>query len=694
MTLATGTRLGPYAIVSAIGAGGMGQVFRARDTKLDRDVAIKILPEAFAHDADRLARFTREAKTLASLNHPHIAGIYGLEESGGVSALVMELVDGEDLSQRIARGAMPLDEALPIARQIAEALEAAHAQAIIHRDLKPANVKVRADGAVKVLDFGLAKAVETTAGSLPNMSMSPTITTPAMTHVGTILGTAAYMSPEQAKGQTVDRHADIWAFGAVLYEMLSGYHAFAGEDISDTLANVLKAEPDWSRLPADLSPRVRLALRACLQKDPKQRIGDAQSVRLALDGAFETAASQVTAAPSASASRGRLAWMVAAVAVLGMVVITVPALSHLRETPPSAPPETRTEIVTPATDQPTSFALSPDGRQIVFVASGDGASRLWLRALATTTAQPLPGTEGAVRPFWAPDGRSIGFFAGGTLKRLDFGGGAARVLAPAINGLGGTWNADGVIVFAPSGTTPLMRMSAGGGAAVAVTTLGAQQTGHFAPSFLPDNRRFLFSVRGVADTAGIYLGTLDGSAPTRLTPEGSAKAYLPTGWLLWVRAGTLVAQRLDLIKPALTGEPMTVADGEGGSRHSIGGGDGLGGVSNGHGEPAATHLGGPLGHCTRHRRCPGPHFVQSARVARRPARSCGTHSRGEHRPVADGRCSHEPVHVRSGDRYSPHLVARRHPDRVLVAPGWRGRPLPEARERRGLGGADRGFRPA
>ena len=301
MALTPGTRLGVYEVVASIGAGGMGQVFRARDTKLDRDVAIKILPEAFAHDADRLARFQREAKTLASLNHPNIAAIYGLEESGGMTALVMELVEGDDLSQRIARGAIPLDEALPIAKQIAEALEAAHEQGIIHRDLKPANIKVRPDGTVKVLDFGLAKALEPTGTMSASASMSPTITTPAMTQVGMLLGTAAYMSPEQARGKTVDKRTDIWAFGCVLYEMLTGKRAFAGDEVSDVLASVLAREPNWTLLPSGLSPVIGTYLKRCLHKDRKQRIGDAQSLRLALDGAFDTTVAQAAEAAVAPA---------------------------------------------------------------------------------------------------------------------------------------------------------------------------------------------------------------------------------------------------------------------------------------------------------------------------------------------------------------------------------------------------------
>jgi Tol biopolymer transport system component len=556
LALSPGTRLGVYEITAPIGEGGMGQVYRATDTTLGRQVAIKILPDAFAADPERLARFEREAKTLASLNHPHIAAIYGFEKSGGTHALVMELVEGDDLSQRIARGAIPVDEALPIAKQIAEALEAAHEQGIIHRDLKPANIKVRADGTVKVLDFGLAKALASTSAMSASASMSPTIT-PAMTQAGMILGTAAYMAPEQARGKTTDKRSDIWAFGCVLYEMLAGMRAFGGEDFTVTLARVIEREPDFDALPSTVPARISQAVRICLRKDSKQRVGDIRDVRLALEGAFETTAPQ--AAATAAAPRGRLAWIAAfGVAAVLAAALAIPAVRYLRETPPA---ETRVDIVTPATDQPAMFALAPDGRQIVFVASGDSTSSLWLRSLATTTAQRLAGTEAAQYPFWSPDSRSLGFFAGGALKRLDLGGGAPQTLAPAFVGFGGTWSADGVILFAPGPIGPLMCVSATGGAAAAVTMLGSQQTGHIWPHSLPDGRRFLFYARGAPDTTGVYLGTFDGRASTRLTPADSAGVYLPSGWLLWVRAGTLVAQRLDLAQAALTGEPVTVADG-------------------------------------------------------------------------------------------------------------------------------------
>jgi serine/threonine protein kinase/Tol biopolymer transport system component len=563
LALTPGTRLGVYEITAQIGEGGMGQVYRGTDTTLGRQVAIKILPEAFASDPERLARFEREAKTLASLNHTNIAAIYGFEKSGGTHALVMELVEGEDLSQRIARGAILVDEALPIAKQMAEALEAAHEQGIIHRDLKPANIKVRADGTVKVLDFGLAKAMEPTAGSSPSASQSPTITTPAMmTGVGMILGTAAYMSPEQARGKAVDKRADIWAFGAVLFEMLTGQRAFTGDDVAETLANVINKEPAWEALSTALPTHVRQTLRLCLRKPLRERVPDIGAVRLALDGAFETAASQAPPTTVAS-SRGR--WpLTAALAVAAALVaaLAVPALRYMRQTPP---PEMRVEITTPATPDAGAsldFALSPDGRSLVFVASGDGPSRLWLRPLDQTEARPLAGTEGANDPFWSPDSRSIGFFAAGTLRRIDVAGGAPQVLAtnPG-NGAGGSWSEDGTILFPPQQTSALWRVAAVGGEPVAVTRLDPpRQISHRHPQFLPDGRRFLFYAQGTPEAAGIYLGSLDGGAPTRLTAADSRGAFLPPDQVVFVRQGTLVARRLDLDSAALTGDPVTLFD--------------------------------------------------------------------------------------------------------------------------------------
>ena len=393
MPLTVGTRLGPYDIVAPIGAGGMGEVYRARDTKLNREVAIKVLPDFFATDPDRLARFTREAQTLASLNHPNIAAIYGIEESSGVRALVMELVEGEDLSQRIARGAIPLDEALPIARQIAEALEAAHEQGIIHRDLKPANLKVRSDGTVKVLDFGLAKAMEPVGKLSPSVTQSLTITSPAMmTGVGMILGTAAYMAPEQAKGQAADKRSDIWAFGCVLYEVLTGTRAFAGDDVPDTLANVLKSDPDWTALPTALPGSIRTLLRRCLVKDRKRRLDSAAAARLEIDDALSMPALDV----GAMAAKGRpLAGRRAAMlSIAALASASVAATTVWLATRPAPPTVVHTTITTsgssalsldPADER--HVAITPDGLHVVY----RGINQLLVRALDQLEPTVLSG---------------------------------------------------------------------------------------------------------------------------------------------------------------------------------------------------------------------------------------------------------------------------------------------------------------
>jgi serine/threonine protein kinase len=573
-----GQQIGPYRVLDKLGEGGMGEVYRATDSQLKRPVAIKVLPAAVAGDADRLMRFQREAEVLAALNHPNIAGIYGVEKTADLTALVMEFVEGEDLSATIARhgpkrgaeraegprmevgphsqleeGGLPLSEVLSIARQIAAGLEAAHEQGIIHRDLKPANIKVRPDGTVKILDFGLAKSIEA--------PRSDATTSPAMTAMGIILGTAAYMSPEQASGRAADKRADIWAFGVVLYEMSTGRRLFEADNVSATLAAVLTRDVNLGSLPDAMPPRLRALIGECLVRDPKQRLRDIGDARIVLDktiaGASDGAALQY--APSRPAPQRRpLAWIVAsAVMLLVAIGLSVPAVRHLGESPP---PETRLDIVTPSTTQPSSFALSPDGRQIAFVASDDKVSRLWLRSLSTTAAQPLAGTEGAKYPFWSPDGHSIGFFAQDALKRLDLDGGAPQVVAPAVGGAGGTWNAQGDIVFAPSVAEPLMRVSPTGGAVRPVTTLGAGQTGHYHPQFLPDGRRLLYKSGGSDETRGVYLGSLDGSPPRRLTSLPASGVYAPSGFLLWVQAGSLVAQRLDLERSVLTGLPMTLAD--------------------------------------------------------------------------------------------------------------------------------------
>jgi serine/threonine protein kinase/Tol biopolymer transport system component len=557
VALTPGTRIGSYEIAAQIGVGGMGEVYRARDTNLGRDVAIKVLPETFAQDPERLARFEREAKTLASLNHPNIAHIHGLAEANGVRAFVMELVEGPTLADQIVRGPIPINEALPIAKQIAEALEAAHDHGIIHRDLKPANIKVRPDGIVKVLDFGLAKALDPQDAAIVDATLSPTMSVHA-TQAGIILGTPAYMSPEQARGQTIDERADIWAFGCVLYEMLAGRPPFEGEDLAGILACVLEREPDWSRLPANVPARARELLRLCLEKNPKHRRRDAGDVRIDIERALSHPVAETAAAGTARTSRG--AWRVGAVATLAGVVLTIPAMRYLGETSAPSGPAMRVEITPPPQSAPLEFALSPNGRHIVFVASADGRRRLWLRALNTVDAQAMTGTDGAAYPFWSADSRSIGYFASRKLYRIDVGGGPPQELADVPVGRGGTWNADGTIVFAPTDDGPLMRIAAPGSKPGAVTHLDPGQTGHRSPQFLPDGRYFLFLADGSPSASGLYLGSLDGGAPKRLMASNVAAAYLEPNLVVFVHQGALVARHLDVVRGELTGDSMTLAD--------------------------------------------------------------------------------------------------------------------------------------
>src|SRR5580765_4464012 len=432
MPLAVGSRLGAYEILSPLGAGGMGEVYRARDTKLDRAVAIKILPESFAHDPERRARCQREAKTLAALNHPNIGGIHGLEEANGVTALVLELVEGATLCDRLARGPIKVGEAVAIARQIADALEAAHEEGIVHRDLKPANVKLRPDGAVKVLDFGLAKAMVPAGQSSANLTFSPTITSPVMTGVGVLLGTAAYMAPEQARGRPVDRRADIWAFGCVLFEMLTARRPFDGEDVAETLGAVIHKEPGWNLLPATTSPVVVRLLQRCLVKDPKQRLRDIGDARLEIEGALNTTGDVATAAAVPRRSwMSSAGWLIGA--ALGLVALGVGGV-HFTERQPDPAPPIRFEIAAP---EKTTFVsggmISPNGRFVAFVARADrGSMAIWVRSLDSLEARLLPGTEGRNigRPlFWSPDSRFVGYASlDGKLKKVDVSGGPPQTI--------------------------------------------------------------------------------------------------------------------------------------------------------------------------------------------------------------------------------------------------------------------------
>jgi Tol biopolymer transport system component len=562
LTLSIGNRLGPYEILAPLGAGGMGEVYRGRDTALNRDVALKVLSERFAGDPDRLARFKREAQVLASLNHPHIGAIYGVADFPGGRALVLELVEGPTLADRIAAGPIPLEEALPIARQIAEALAAAHELGIVHRDLKPANVKLRPDGTVKVLDFGLAKAAEPGTVSV-DTTQSPTITTPAMTQMGMILGTAAYMSPEQAKGRPADKRSDVWAFGCVLFEILTGRRAFAGEDVADTLAHVLAKEPAWSLLPPETPPAIRRLLRRCLERDRSRRLADIADARLELD---ERDGEVTAPAPGAAQWVRRLArWLPWAVAS-GALLLSLLALVALywRRAPMETPGATRFLIEPPPkTELRGSFAVSPDGRRVAMRGIIEGKSLLWVRALESLTAQPLAGTEEASFPFWSPDSRFIGFFAEGKLKKIAATGGPAQTLCDAPDARGGSWNADGVIVFTPRPLDVLYRVSSAGGTPAPLTRLDSSrgELAHYHPYFLPDGRHFLYlAIGSQPELEGFRVGSLDSRETKPLVNTHASGAYAPPGYLLFLRDRTLMAQKFDASRLVIAGEPFLVAD--------------------------------------------------------------------------------------------------------------------------------------
>ena len=509
MHMQAGVQIGPYRIGHKVGEGGMGEVYRATDTNLGRSVAIKVLPEALATDPERLARFDREAKTLATLNHPNIAQIYGVERSHGATALVMELVEGPSLGDRIAGGPVPVDEALSIARQIAEALEAAHAAGIIHRDLKPANIKVRDDGTVKVLDFGLAKASEPAFADSADLSRSPTITTPAMTFAGVLVGTPAYMSPEQARGRPIDKRADIWAFGCVLFEMLTGKRAFAdGESVSDVLAGVLKGEPEWNALPPDTPPAIRALLERCLRKDAKRRLQDIGEARIQIDDACNTpAAAFVPAAEISNRPRSILWPAIAAIATVALVAMA----AFLASMPRRDTSVVRFDVIAPEGSDILSVGqpLSPDGRMVAFVAAFQGKPHLWLRPLDSLDAQPLRGTEGASRPFWSPDSQYLAFFAAGKLRKVAVVGGPPSDIHN-FPGRDGAWGPDNVILVGGAGKA-VLRVSAMGGEPMAVTKLADNETTHDYPQFLPDGRHFLYMSRhGVTpDDWDVFIGSLD-----------------------------------------------------------------------------------------------------------------------------------------------------------------------------------------
>lgn len=572
--------MGPYEILDAIGAGGMGEVYRARDSRLGRNVALKVLPETFARDAERMARFQREAKVLASLNHPNIASVYGLEESDSTRGLVMELVEGPTLGERIKQGALPLDEALPVARQIAEGLEYAHERGIIHRDLKPSNVKLTPDGQVKLLDFGLAKALEgeTIEEELQN---SPTLSA-AATRTGMLLGTAAYMSPEQARGKRVDRRADIWSFGCVLYEMLTGRGTFNGETTSDILASVIRAEPDWSSLSGSVPPRIRELLGRCLQKDPKQRlqaIGDARiTLQEALSGSF-TSEAVPAVPPSQELHRRGIAWaLLVAGLVFGATVAGFIAweLSPAPERRPISRfgfpfhfPEGQSAASAgfPMRDFP-AVAISPDGTELAYVAGFGESTEVFLRPVDRLQSQALAGTTNATSPFFSPDGQWVGFFADGKLKKVSIHGGEPTTLCDAPINRSGTWAPDNTIIFAPNLFSGLMRVSAGGGSPEVLNTpdVSKGELSYRWPEVLPDGKAVLFVIAEAKDIgffseAKIALERLDTHERKILPIQGTYPRYSPSGRLLFVREGSVFAVQFDLHRLEVTSQPMPVLDG-------------------------------------------------------------------------------------------------------------------------------------
>ena len=581
----SGRKLGNYDVGPLVGSGGMGEVYRGRDTSLNRDVAIKVLLPAVAADQERLARFNREAQVLASLNHPHIAQIHGVEQSDAGPLLVLEYVAGPTLADRVAEGPIPIDEALTIARQIADALEAAHERGVIHRDLKPANIKVSEDGAVKVLDFGLAKAVDQGSGigdqGSGERANSPTITTPAMTQAGLILGTAAYMSPEQAKGRVVDKRSDVWAFGCVLYEMLTGTRAFGGEDVTDTIAAVVRGEPDWSALPPDVPPQIRLLLKRCLEKDRRARISDIGVARFLMNE--PTATTGQVPAPPIAAPASRFRFGIAAAA--GLLVGALLAAWGLSSRTSSSPVRAVSFTITPPANQRLlpqvndhNVVFAPDGSFVIY-RGGEGSalqSNLMFRAVNELEPRLLPGTTNARHPFISPDGRWVGFFVGPELHKVAVGGGAA-VLICQISGSaprGASWGDDGFIVLASAESPGLLRVPASGGEPKPFTnTDRAQREVHAYPHVLPGSKTVLFTSYSGNDFLTAKIEAIDVATGARKTviQSGNDPSYA-SGYLMYATANestdgqsrfraSLQVVRFDVSRMETLGEPVTAFDG-------------------------------------------------------------------------------------------------------------------------------------
>jgi len=561
MPLSAGTKLGPYEILAPIGAGGMGEVYRARDTRLDRTVAVKVLPADTADRPEVRQRFEREARAVSALHHPNICALYDVGEQDGIDFLVMEYLEGGTLAERLAKSAIPFDQALRIAIQVADALDRAHRTGITHRDLKPGNIMLTKDGA-KVLDFGLAKMRERAAGAMTSGgSVMATLTTP-LTGEGAIVGTLQYMAPEQLEGQEADARSDIFAFGAIVYEMVAGRRPFEGKTQAALIGKILEHDPaPVSAIFPSAPPALEQLLRSCLAKDPAERRQSIHDVLLDLRWIAESGSRPGVRVPAAQPKQtGPRVWM-AATAILALATAALAALYVLRPRPEA--PLMRFAVQPPEKyAYGEGLAISPDGRRVVFAGvAAIGQAMLWVRSLDSLTAQPIPGTAGGMFPFWSPDGRNIGFFADNKLKRVDIAGGPAQVLADAPDARGGSWNQDGVILFAPSTNLPLQRISSGGGAPAPVTKVdpARNEIGHRWPHFLPDGRHYLcYSYCGGPGNS-IAVGLLDSKDLTILAPADSLPEYSAPGYVLFVRSNVLLAQTLDLSKLRLTGDPLPVA---------------------------------------------------------------------------------------------------------------------------------------
>ena len=564
MSLLAGSRLGPYEIVAPIGAGGMGEVYKARDTRLERTVAIKVLPEHLSSSSEVRQRFEREAKTISQLSHPHICAMYDVGNQDGVEYLVMEFLEGETLFDRLARGPLPLEQVLRYGIEITEALDRAHRAGIVHRDLKPGNVMLTKTG-VKLLDFGLAKAMATPVQQ-SGMTSLPTVMGSGrnLTQEGTILGTFQYMAPEQLEGKEADARTDIFAFGAMLYEMATGRKAFTGASQASLISSIMTADPPSISVQQPMSPpALDRVVRRCLAKDPEERWQSAADLGSELQWIGQGSQAGVPATVVARRrSRERLAWVGLAVAALASVFF---AAGYFRRAPRPAPPILAT-LPFPEKMYLGEIALSPDGRMVAFTAAkAGGEPSVWVRSLDSASARPIADTAEATFPFWSPDSREIGFFSAGRLKRVDLAGGHVVSVCDAERGVGGTWNRDGTIVFGPTPTGALYRVSASGGQPVAVTKLDAakHETAHRYPEFLPDGRHFLYMAANLAgapkDPANaIRIGSLDGKDDRALLPVLSNASYA-AGRLLYVRDGTLLAQPFDAGRLSLTGEPVPLA---------------------------------------------------------------------------------------------------------------------------------------